>query len=187
MAIMWVWETGRGLAVTKNIDLFRVRIWGVIGPPGAGKSSVIGALISQTGQGGGGARDVLLRGGGWLHINAFRRSVQEAQRSPEVAVEKILKVARTRQNRGIFAFHNVLLALRSDNQTGFPIAEEYLRYFIKIGWEIESLVLLEANEYDRYARFGVPLAFIENSAEMTSVPLQRNWVFGMVRNHFAWA
>jgi hypothetical protein len=172
----------------KSTDLFRVRVWGIIGPPGAGKSSVIGALISQTGHGGGGARDVLLRGGGWLHLNAFRRSVQEAQRSPEVAVEKILKAARTRQSKGIFAFHNVLLALRSDNQTGFPIAEEYLRHFITIGWELQSLVLLEeASEYDRYARFGVPLALIENSVEMTSIPLQRNWVFGMVRNHFDWA
>jgi hypothetical protein len=44
-----------------------------------------------------------------------------------------------------------------------------------------------AMDYKRYARFVVPLAMIENSAEMTSVALQRNWVFGMVRNHFDWA
>ncbi|MDR3505132.1 MAG: hypothetical protein P4L52_02705 [Acidocella sp.] len=96
--------------------------------------------------------------------------------------------ARTHQSKGIFAFHNILLALRSDNLTGLPIAEEYLQHFVAIGWGIQSLVLLEEkNEYDRYARFGVPLALIENSAEMTSIPLQRNWVFGMVRNHFEWA
>lgn len=176
------------LSGPKSTDLFRVRVWGVIGPPGAGKSSVIGALISQSGQGGGGARDVLLPGGGWLYLNAFRRSLQEAQRSPEVAAEKILKAARTCQSRGIFAFHNVLLALRSDNQTGFPIAAEYLRFFIKIGWEIQSLILLEeSSDYNLYARFGAPLALIESSAEMTSIPLRRNWVFGMARNHFDWA
>ncbi len=171
----------------KSSDFFQVRIWAVIGPNNSGKSSVIGALISQTGQGSGGKRDILLRGGGWLQVNAFRRSVQEANRQPEVAVEKILTAARARQSNGAFAFHNVLLALRSDSINGLPTAGEYLRYFIRIGWEIKSVVLLEADEYDKYARFGVPIAYIENAADMTATSLQRNWVFGMVRNHFEWA
>lgn len=168
-------------------DFFRVRLWAVIGPPKSGKSSVIGALASQSGKGGGGARDILLRSGGWLHVYTFRRSVQEAGRKPEIAAEKILQSARSRQRQGIFAYHNVLLALRSDNVAGLPTAKEYLTHFVRIGWDIQSLVLLEVDEYDRYARFGAPIAYIPNSVEMTSRQLQRNWVFGQVRNHFGWA
>jgi hypothetical protein len=113
--------------------------------------------------------------------------MQEAGLTPQDVAEKTLKAARTRQGHAVFAHHNVLLALRSDNQTGLPTAEAYLAHFIRIGWEIQSLVLLEADEYDRYARYGAPLAYIEDSVRQMAEPLERNWVVGSVRNHFGWA
>jgi hypothetical protein len=45
-------------------DHFKIRVWAVIGDGDTGKSTVIGHLISQLGQGSGGLRQVLLRGGG---------------------------------------------------------------------------------------------------------------------------
>ena len=168
-------------------DRFRIRLWAVIGPPNSGKSSVIGALASQTGRGRGGLRDVPLRGGGWLKVFAFRQSLQEAGRTPEMAASKILANARRRQESSVFAYYNVLLALRSDSGTTFPTADLYLAHFVTSMFELQSIVLLEEEHYELYARFGAPIAQIKNSAKMITVQTERNWVFGAVRNHFGWA
>ena len=168
-------------------DWFKIRLWAVIGPPDSGKSSIIGALASQAGQGRGGAREMLLRGGGWLRVDAFRQSQQEAKRTPVQTADAITRIARTRQARRVVAYHNVLLALRSDSVHGLPTAEAYLNHFIKLGWEIQSLVLLDADEYDIYARYGAPLGFIERTVKDMAFPLRRNWIYGYVRNHFGWA
>jgi hypothetical protein len=167
---------------------FRIRLWAIIGPSDSGKSSTIGALISQSGKGPGGLRDVLLRGGGWLRIMALRQSLQEAKQKPESVSEKFSKAAHKQERNTAFAYYNLLIALRSDQVNGCPIADEYLSHFVEAGWEIQSLVLLEDEiEYGRYIAFGAPLALIPKSAKMTSNQLERNWVFGQVRNHFGWA
>ena len=96
--------------------------------------------------------------------------------------------ARARQRRQPFAYFNVLLALRSDVCNGLPTADHYLAEYVKNGWDLQSLVILDIPEdYNKYARFGAPTCLIEGAAENTSVALQRNWVFGQVRNHFGWA
>ena len=146
-------------------------------PPKSGKSSTIGTLVSQQGKGSGGDRDVLLRTGGWLRIRSYRQSQQEAKRTPEASSSLIPSSVR-----------NVLFALRSDIVHGLPDAEGYLQHFVQIGWTIESVVLLDcSDDYDRYAAFGAPVGLVEDSTELTSKPLKRNWVFAQVRNHFQWA
>lgn len=178
-----------GNTTHRPLAFVRVRVWAVIGPGNSGKSSTIGALISQTGRGPGGRRDILLRGGGWLVVNARRQSVQEANRDPGREMQRVEDEARTAlRARGTFAYHNVLLALRSDRVNQLPLADEYLREFVQRGWELVSLVLLgEPDQYERYAHFGVPIAHLPEAAEHTAEGLKRNWVFGAVRNHFGWA
>ena len=174
--------------IASNNTHFKIRLWVVIGPADAGKSSVIGALVSQPVGGPGGARRVLLRGGGWLYVHAFRRSVQEAGQTPVLSATKIESAARKLQSSTALAYYNVLIALRSDVFKGFPIAEAYLAEYIKRGWDLQSIVLLDApSEYNRYVSIGVPLYNLENSSELCSVSSHRNWVFGQVRNHLGWA
>lgn len=169
-------------------DYFKVRVWAVIGGHNAGKSSVIGAMVSQPTGGPGGRRDVLLTGGGYLEIHAFRKSIQESLRSPNVAINKIVSAARKKQQKSIFSFYNVLIALRSDSYKTLPTAETYLEEFIKAGWIIESLVLLDIpKEYHRYVKFGAPTCEIEHSTHLTAESRSRNWIFGQARNHFGWA
>jgi hypothetical protein len=170
------------------MSAFKIRLWAVIGPPNSGKSSVVGAMVSQSGRGRGGARDVLLRGGGWLYIHAYRRSVQEADRSPAFSADKIEKAAASLDQKTPIAYYNVLLALRSDSIGGHPTAAGYLSHYVRSGWDLQSLILLDMSaEYWRYARFGVPTYDLQNSTELTANSLQRNWVFGQARNHFGWA
>lgn len=167
---------------------YKVRLWAVIGEPKSGKSSTIGALMSQAGRGRGGRRDILLRGSGWLVVHCYRGSVQEANRSPERSVEQTLKTANILARHQPMAYFNVLLALRSDVCNGLPKADHYLAHYIQAGWELQSLILLDRmKEYDRYARFGAPTAIIDNSTEVLLKQRQRNWVFGAARNHFGWA
>ena len=169
-------------------DQFKVRLWAVIGPPGSGKSSPIGTLAGFDGRGAGGRRDILLRGGGWLRVHAFRQSVQEAQLTPQQSLDRTMKNARRQQGWGITAWYNVLLAFRSDSVHGLPEADEYLRHYIRAGWVIESLALLDIpNDYEKYARFGVPTAAVRDTTENTKESASRPWVFGEVRNHFGWA
>ena len=114
--------------------------------------------------------------------------MQEAKRSPERSVEQILKTAENLASHQPMANFNVLLALRSDICNGLPKADHYLAHYIRAGWELQSLILLDRmNEYDRYARFGAPTALIDNSTEVLLKERQRNWVFGAARNHFGWA
>ncbi len=169
-------------------DTFKVRLWAVIGPPNSGKSSTIGTLAGFDGRGAGGKRDILLRGGGWLRVHAFRQSVQEAQLTPQQFRRPDDEERRRQQGWGITAWYNVLLAFRSDSVHGLPEADEYLRHYIRNGWVIESLALLDIpDDYEKYARFGAPTAAVRDTTENTKETASRPWVFGEVRNHFGWA
>jgi hypothetical protein len=166
----------------------RVRLWAVVGPANSGKSSTIGALAGFSGKGAGGQRDVLLRGGGFLQIHAYRQSVQEAGTTPEESASKALANARRKSNQAAIQQYNLLLALRSDSIKGLPTAREYLSYYLSCGWEIVSLALLDmAAEYDRYADIGAPTCEVLKSIEYSTEERSRIWVFGQVRNHFGWA
>lgn len=169
-------------------DAFKVRLWAVIGPPSSGKSSTIGTLAGFDGRGAGGRRDILTRGGGWLRIHAFRQSVQEAKLTPQQSLDRTVKNARHQQGSGITAYYNVLLALRSDSVHGLPEADEYLRLYIRNGWIIESLALLDIpDHYDTYARLGAPTGLIRDATENAKQTHSRPWLFGEVRNHLGWA
>ena len=166
-----------------------VRVWGVIGPQNAGKSSTIGALVSQQGRGAGGARDVLLRGGGWFRLYAFRQSVQERGDSVERCIERFNALRGGASRGSNVGYLNLLIALRSDSISGLPEGDEYLLEFLKHGWEIASLALLGTGDalYERYGRLGVPTCAIDNAVDLAADSLHRNWLFGQVRNHFGWS
>ena len=168
-------------------DYFKIRTWVLVGPPKSGKSSTIGALISQTGRGGGGKRDVLLRGGGFLRIEAYRQSVQEAKVTPGDYIKYRISAARSQQRKAAFSYRNLLIALRTDNVNGLPVGSIYLSEFVKAGFLIESVVILCPNEYDEYATFGAPTCEIDTATDLARVPGHRGWLFGYVRNHFGWA
>ena len=181
-------ETAVETGATTKADTFKVRLWAVIGPPDAGKSSTIGTLAGFDGRGAGGKRDILLRGGGWLRVHAFRQSVQEAKLDPQASLDRTVTNARRQQGWGITAWYNVLLALRSDSVNGLPEADEYLRHYVRNGWVIESLALLDIpDDYEKYARFGAPTAAVRDTKANTKETASRPWVFGEVRNHFGWA
>ncbi|CAH0142900.1 hypothetical protein SRABI05_00342 [Agrobacterium fabrum] len=170
-----------------NMSAFKIRVWAVVGPHNSGKTSVIGALTSQK-SGRGYARDILLRGHGWLYMHAFSRSVQEANRTEELSIHKIEAAAAASHARHPIAFYNVLLALRSDQHRGLNPGHKYLAAYASAGWELQSIILLEdEDEYKNYARMGVPTAIIANTVSDTANPASRNWVFGAARNHFGWA
>ncbi|MES4993878.1 hypothetical protein ABVB70_26660 [Agrobacterium radiobacter] len=169
------------------MSAFKIRVWAVVGPHNSGKTSVIGALTSQK-SGRGYARDILLRGHGWLYMHAFSRSVQEANRTEELSIHKIEAAAVASHARHPIAFYNVLLALRSDQYRGLNPGHKYLAAYANAGWELQSIILLEdEDEYKNYARMGVPTAIISNTVSDTANPASRNWVFGAARNHFGWA
>ena len=166
----------------------QIRLWAVVGPNNSGKSSTIGALVSQTGKGRGGIRSVLLRGGGWLYLHAYRQSIQEAGMSIPDSIDRFEKIANIASVSHGASYLNLLLALRSDSIGGLPTADGYLKEFVRNGWELSALALLDCpTEYDRYARFGAPMCDVRDASTMTAVALERNWVFGQVRNHFGWA
>jgi hypothetical protein len=167
----------------------QIRLWTVIGPANSGKTSTIGALVSQS-KGAGGARDILLRGGGWIRIFAYRQSVQEAGKTPEDEAKRInLIVSKIKRVRPSYV--NFLLALRSDSFQGLPQGDAYLNHFVTLGWRIESIVLLgkdmEHPSFNHYADFGAPIAEMLKSGDWLKNDLERNWVFGQARNHFGWA
>lgn len=167
---------------------YKVRIFAIIGPDKAGKSTIIRRLTSQSERGAGGTRDVLLRGGGYLRIEAFSQSIQEADVSPENFIAKHEKTASNREARQFFSYYNMLIALRSDHVNGKPIAKDYLSFFVKNGWILESIVLLSiVDEFDEYASFGVPVLESEHALEYAAEEKSRGWLLGQVRNHFGWA
>lgn len=169
------------------MSTFKIRVWAVVGPHNSGKTSVIGALTSQK-SGRGHARDVLLRGHGWLYMHAFSRSVQEAGRTEDTSIQKIESAAASSHARQPIAFYNVLLALRSDQFRGLNPGHKYLAAYASAGWELKSIILLEdEGEYKNYARMGVPTAIISNTVLEMAKSASRNWVFGAARNHFGWA
>ncbi|MGY3487492.1 hypothetical protein ACVW1C_005375 [Bradyrhizobium sp. USDA 4011] len=172
-------------------DAFRVRLWAILGEGTTGKSTVIGGLISQTGRGPGGPRHILLRGGGTLELNARRQSLQEAKRSPEKVVRETLELARKLQRRkGIsIGYLNLLLAIRTDSINGLPRASDYLSHFVRSGWSLESLIVLDYLERRDalYFDFGAPLYPLVNAAKLARDRSQHEMLVGRARNHFGWA
>jgi hypothetical protein len=168
-----------------------VRLWAVIGGPATGKSTVIGNLISQLGKGPVWPRWVPLRGGGYLQIYARRQSLQEAKRSPEKVVSDTKKTADKLQKSSGFSigYLNLLLAIRTDKINGLPPATEYLSYFVKSGWSLESLVILDYDEtkHSQYYNFGAPTLEHYDTSKMVQDKSQHHWLLGPVRNHFGWA
>jgi hypothetical protein len=162
-----------------------VRVWAVVGPQRAGKSPTIGILTSQGIEGRTNKRDVLLRGGGYLRIWAFRQSLQERRREPEAFIAAVARKAREPR------YLNVLVALRSDEVNGLPRADGYLRAFWNAGWALQSLVLLEWDnrsiDYEAYARFGVPTLCMANTEALFQDTGRHAELVGHVRNHFGWA
>lgn len=173
------------------VDGFKIRLWAVLGESSTGKSTIIGGLISQTGRGPGGFRYILLRGGGMLEVYARRQSLQEAQRSPQEVVLETLKVARKLQNRNktSIGYLNLLLAIRTDSINGLPDASEYLSHFVRSGWSLESLIVLNyaKRKHVLYFDFGAPVCPLIDASRMVSSRLQHHIFVGEARNHFGWA
>ena len=181
-------------------DAFRIRIWVILGDPGAGKSTAIGHLTSQFGATENGLRQgpspdessVLLRGGGYLTILSRRMAWQEAEKKPQEVVDLILGKARQRQAEVpaiSISWFNVLMALRYDahdqRPNDFPAGYDYLSHFVRQGWFIESLVLLNPNAARyHYHRFG---ASTYDLYDTTHPDNQIAWTVGQIRNHFGWA
>jgi len=169
----------------------RVRLWAIVGEGSSGKSTTIGSLISQLGRGSGGFREVLLRGGGYLRIYARRQSLQEAKRSPDTVIRETQVLVRDLEKRRGISIDslNLLLAIRSDNVNGLPRASKYLSHFVKAGWLIESLVVLdyEGKKHIPYYDFGAPLYELYESSELVRDKSKHHWLVGQVRNHFGWA
>jgi hypothetical protein len=172
-------------------DSFKIRVWGVLGEASTGKTAIIGNLVSRLGRGPGGFRPVPLRGGGYLQIYARRQSLQEAKRSPEQVVRDTVKVARGLQRKHSISicYLNLLVAIRTDAIHGLPPASAYLSYFVKSGWSLESLVILDYEErkHEKYYAFGAPICEHYFASEMVRNGSQHHWLVGLVRNHFGWA
>jgi hypothetical protein len=172
-----------------------IRLWAILGDGSVGKSTTIGHLAGDFGKSfnglrrgrGGGLREILLRGGGYLTIHPRRVSLQEGGKSPKEAAKEIgRECARVERRANIqAAYFNVLLAIRTDRFEEMPKADEYLSYFVGQGWQIESLVLLSPNgrDTDLYRHFGVPTCYVYGSTTDFSI-LQ---MVGQVKNHFGWA
>lgn len=171
-----------------------IRVWAVLGAGGVGKSTTVGHLAGNFGRGqnglrrgrGGGLKEILLRGGGYLTIHPRRQSLQEAGKTLEKSL-KIIKSesGRAQPNANIHsAYFNVLLALRTDQVGELPTANVYLSYFVDHGWQIESLALLSPTRNDErtYRHFGVPTCYVYDSKE-----IDINDMVGQVRNHFGWS
>lgn len=145
-----------------------IRLWAILGAGSVGKSTTVGHLSGDFGRGanglrrgrGGGLREILLQGGGYLTIHPRRQSLQEARKTPEESVRVIENQSTpTQRNSNIqSANFNVLLALRTDRVGGLPAAEDYLSHFVTQGWRIESLALPSPTGRDErlYRHFGAP-------------------------------
>ena len=183
----------------------QIRFWGVLGRGSAGKSTVIGHLMSRFGAGLNGVDPnktamrgrVLLRGGGYLTFYLRRQSVQEAN----IGIKEIIDIVNSeleRQQREsptvTASYLNVLLALRLEGINRLPTARRYLNHFVQQGWSIESLVLLNPVPADDYFhRFGAPILNVYRPDRPSRLPhstargAQIGTVVGHVRNHFGWA
>jgi hypothetical protein len=172
-----------------------IRLWAVLGAGGVGKSTTVGHLAGDFGRGnnglrrgrGGGLREILLRGGGYLTIHPRRQSLQEARKTPDESLRIIASESAqaTRGGGNIHsAYFNALLALRTDRVGGRPAADAYLSHFVARGWLIESLALLSPTRRDErvYRRFGAPTCYVYDSTG-----LDIGQMVGQVRNHFGWA
>jgi hypothetical protein len=172
-------------------NTFKIRLWAVLGEGGTGKTSVIGNLISQYGRGPGGFRHVPLRGSGYLQIYARRQSLQEAKRSVQEVLRETKRVAsRLETDEGLsIGYLNVLFAIRTDKIRGLPPASEYLSEFVRAGWILESLAILNYNErkHGHYYSFGAPTLEVYDSIDIVRQPARHHWLVGPVRNHFGWA
>jgi hypothetical protein len=172
----------------------QIRIWGVLGAGGVGKSTTVGHLIGDFGKGKGGLRpgpggirQILLRGGGHLTVFGRRSSWQEAKKTPQQVAQIVKRQCSqiSTQNPAItIANFNILMALRTDKFRNFPVATDYLSNFVKLGWHIESLALLSPSDTQArlYSRFGAPVCIVNDSLE-----IRFGWMVGQVRNHFGWA
>jgi hypothetical protein len=173
------------------VGQFKVRVWAVLGDGSTGKSTVIGNLISQLGKGSGGFRIAPLRGGGFLELYARRQSLQEAKRSPEQVVKDTEGLVRRRQTKlGLsFSYLNLLAAIRTDQVNGLPNASHYLSHFVKSGWSLESVVILDFDErkHTQYYAFGAPVCEHPYASEWVQDKSRHHWLMGPVRNHYGWA
>lgn len=121
-----------------------IRLWAILGADSVGKSTTVGHLAGDFGSSanglrrgrGGGLREILLRGGGYLTIHPKRVSLQEAGKTPEQVVKEIAREsARLQRNAKIQSgYFNVLLAIRTNRFRGMPRADEYLSHFVAQGW-----------------------------------------------------
>jgi hypothetical protein len=172
-------------------DTFKIRLWAVLGEGSTGKSTIIGGLISQTGRGPGGFRYTLLRGGGSLELYVRRQSLQEGKRSPQEVVRDTLKVVRALQSRKKISigYLNLLFAIRTDAINGLPRASEYLSHFVRSGWSLESLIVLDYLERKDllYLDFGAPVCPLIDASTLVRDRSQHHMLVGQARNHFGWA
>jgi hypothetical protein len=170
----------------------RIRLWAVLGEASVGKSTTVGHLGGEFGKGenglrrgrGGGVKEIPLRSDGYLQILSRRQSLQEAGKTPEQVAKEIENAsARLNQQNPTIesAFFNVLLAIRTDSPRKMKKGEDYLSYFVKRGWLIESLAILSPKSRDEhiYRRFGAPTCYIEYSSGLDIIQM-----VGQVRNHF---
>lgn len=168
----------------------RVRVWAILGESDAGKSTVIGHLVSQYGKGAGGLRVSPLRGGGDLRIYARRQSVQEAKRTPDDVIADTYKSAvKLQKKHGIvLANFNLLIALRTDVTNRMPMGHAYLSRFIAEGWDLSSIVVLNYQDtlHAAYREFGAPFLGIEDNGLIENKSMH-NLLVSKVRNHFGWA
>jgi hypothetical protein len=169
-----------------------IRLWAVLGAGSVGKSTTVGHLAGDFGKGqnglrrgrGGGFKETLLRGGGYLTVHPRRQSLQEANKTPEEAV-RIVQNQIAHTPTGIRSgYFNILLALRTDRFRGLPTADHYLSYFVARNWHIEALALLSPTTKDErvYRFFGAPTCYVYRSREISILDM-----VGQVRNHFGWA
>jgi len=110
-----------------------IKVYIVAGGHSVGKSSVI-RYIS------GGRREKILRNlqtkKGMIDIFCKVMSLQEAGIMPSEVQEYINEKTSGR------TYSAILVALRTDVTNGMPIAEDYIKEFVKLGWQIEGIVEL---------------------------------------------
>jgi hypothetical protein len=173
--------------------MVQVRLWTLLGESQTGKSRSIKDLASRHSGGPPGFTDVLLRGGGYLHVFAKVMAWQENRKTPAQTVAEINQKIQTRAGRlggHQPAFMNVLSALRLEpleHAPGviYPGAAEYLAHWVEQGWTLESLALLSPDpggSHDSLSAFGSPTAWIYDSRELAV-----GQMVGTIRNHFGWA
>lgn len=83
----------------------------------------------------------------------------------------------------------MLLAIRTDPINRLPRAYNYLSHFVRSGWSLESLIVLdyEKQKHRLYFDFGAPIFPLVDARKMASDRSQLTVLAGQVRNHFGWA